>query len=640
LASDPSNVTAFVVLTGLYEAQNDNDKALATINDGITRNPKSLPLYLLKADLYQRKNDIAKVAETFDTIYKLSPKETKYRLKLAEIYIEANKIDEAEAVLRSGVTAMPDSWDMKHALVLFLNEHRSPDAFQKEVANIMAADPKQTQPYIWLVDSYLSHNDVDKAKGLLNDIIAKNQFDALGMYARTALARIYYIQGDKDNAGKLVSAVLEKDQNNLDARFLHARMQADAGNLDNAIAELRAILRDRPKTKEALHVLSETLLAQNHPDLALETMNQLAELDPTNYAVRVRLAQMYQVNGDSHHAMDMLFLITKSEPKFAPAWETTARIAITLKDWATADMAIGTLDKLDGQHMTAIYLRGEMDAANGKPEDALAQYTQVVNADPGTPIAQQALLAMMPVYKKENKLDDAAHFLETLKTPTPISETLLGAVYLELKKPESAATAFDAAINANAKTPEPYIQRAHLYMNDKKYDAALDVLKKGAVVAPADIRPPIMEAEIYDDTGRYDEAIALYDQILKRNPQLDAVANNLAETIADYKANDQAALERARQVAERFVATTDPLFMDTLAWVYYKQGNQQNAQTFMDRAMAAIGDKAPAQMRYHYGAILLKANKSSEAKAQLQQATANGADYPGLDDAKKLLTGL
>src|SRR6185295_10492310 len=75
LSKDPANVPAFSVLAGLYAAQGDETKAIATIDDGITRNPRSLPLLILKANIYERSANLAKIAETYDAIFKLAPKD-------------------------------------------------------------------------------------------------------------------------------------------------------------------------------------------------------------------------------------------------------------------------------------------------------------------------------------------------------------------------------------------------------------------------------------------------------------------------------------------------------------------------------------------------------------------------------------
>jgi tetratricopeptide (TPR) repeat protein len=233
-------------------------------------------------------------------------------------------------------------------------------------------------------------------------------------------------------------------------------------------------------------------------------------------------------------------------------------------------------------------------------------------------------------------MDEATRYIESLKDKNPAFNTILGESYLLSGKTDQAAASLDAAIGANATQPEPYLDRARMYINDHKPDQALDMLKKAESVAPGDLRAPLVEAQTLGDMGRYQEAIALYGNLLARDPDLDVVANNLAETIADYEYNDPAALQKAQRVAERFTGATNPLFLDTLAWVYYREGNIDRARAVMERA-ERTGGKLPPQVHYHYGAILLKAGKTDEAKTELKEATANNTSYPGLDEAKKLL---
>jgi tetratricopeptide (TPR) repeat protein len=636
LAKDPANVIAFSVLTGLYTAEDDSAKALATVQDGIAHNPESLPLLLLQTEIYEQSGDLAKIIDSYQAILKLAPLEPQYRVNLAIVYLKAGRIDDAEAALRAGIAAMPDDWDMKHDLVSFLADHRGIDAAEKEIRLYRKDNPQNVDLNEWLVDLYIGHDAIDRAVAFLNEIIAENHTDKQGLDARTALARIDYLKGDKDDAGKLAQAVLEKDQNNLDALFVKAHIEADQDYTQDAIIDLRTILQARPKAKEALRLLGEMFLQQRHLDLAIDTFRQLVDVDPLDFAARVRLAQLYQLNGDAPHAMDLLFFVTKTEPQYPVGWESTARVALAIKDWSTAETAIDRLDALNGQHLAASYLRGQMLAKTGKPQDAIAQYKIIIDQDPNAPLAEYALKSLVEAYQSLGKMDEATRYIESLKSENPNVRTILGESYLASGKTDQAAADFDLAITAKDANPEPYLDRARMFLNEHKLDEALDALKKGATIVPGDIRIEVMEADIFIQQRRYPEAIALYSDLLTHNPDMDGVANNLAETIADYQYADPAALEKAQHVAERFMTSSNPLLLDTLAWIYYRQGQIEEAKTIMDRALS-FGGTLPPQVHYHYGAILLKTHKIPEAKAELQKATVKGADYPGVDEAKKWL---
>jgi tetratricopeptide (TPR) repeat protein len=380
---------------------------------------------------------------------------------------------------------------------------------------------------------------------------------------------------------------------------------------------------------------------QGHLDLAIDTLSQTTEIDPANFNAQIRMAQLYHMRGDSKHAADLLNFVTKANPGNPAGWETTARVAIDAKEWLKAQAAINVLDGIEGQHMTATFLKAEILALNGKADEAIATYKQVIDTDPASPLAEHALPTLIGLYRSQNHLDIAAQYIEGLKADTPFITTALGECDSELGKTDQAATSFDKAIAAHPAFQAPYLNRAELYIKNKQPDQAIEILRQAAAAVPGDFRAPMMAADVLNDTGNHTQAIAIYNELLKRNPELGAAANNLAETIADYQYDDTAALDRARQTAERFIGSGNPLLLDTLAWVYYRQNNIEQAETVMKQAVSIDAKlKLPAQMHYHYGAILAKSGHPAEAKAELQQATADNATYPGKDEAQKLLTEL
>jgi tetratricopeptide (TPR) repeat protein len=501
----------------------------------------------------------------------------------------------------------------------------------------MQANPDNDDLYFWLVDVYGSANVPEKATELLNQIVERKEFETPALNARALLARLSIKRGNRDLAAKLVSTVLAKAPDNRPALMVGATLAFENGSYENAVSNLRTILRATPNDREALQLLGETLLLQGRADLAIDTMKKLADIDPSNLAARVRLAQMVLLNGNAKEAMDLITRVTKAAPDYAIGWESAARIAIENKKWLPAEEAIRTLDKIDGQHFTAVYLEGQVLDKNGKTQEAIGKYADVINADPTAPLAEHALRSLLDAQIKQNRAADAARYLETIKPGTPLVSSLLGQCYaLEGKTAESAA-AFDKALESKPSFADPYLGRAELYVKEKKPEQAIEVLKKGTSAVPRDFRIPLFAAGLLGEEGKYPEAVALYDELLARNPALDVAANNLAETIADYQFDDDAALEKARRAAERFSGSTNPFLLDTLGWVYFRQGNLHLAQTILERALGQNGDKLPPQIHYHYGAILMKSGQTDKAKAELAKAVVEGAKYPGIDDAKKLL---
>jgi len=91
--------------------------------------------------------------------------------------------------------------------------------------------------------------------------------------------------------------------------------------------------------------------------------------------------------------------------------------------------------------------------------------------------------------------------------------------------------------------------------------------------------------------------------------------------------------------AEQFIRSTNPYYLDTLGWVYYRLGLNQQAQTILERVVS-FDQTLPEQVYYHYGAILLRSGQNQPAKQQLIRAVAGNVPFPGLDEAKRMLHGL
>jgi tetratricopeptide (TPR) repeat protein len=638
LKLDPANIAAISVQVGIYSANNDIDKAVAALDDGIKRNPNETSLVVLKIELFKKHNLPDKVAGALDALFKLHPADRDYRAQSAAYFSDLGNLDEAEKILRDGVAAAPSDLEMKRLLISFLNVKRGLAPAEQELQKLIAAEPNNSSYLFWLTDLYVQNKAVDKAVALLNQIIVKNSSDDAGLAARAALARISFARGDREMANKLLSVVLDKQPSNADALFVRAAINFDQGRYQTAITDLRSMLRDHPKSPEALQLLTEALVKAGHVDLAADTLAQLLDLQPQNHAAQARLAQLYHLVGDEKRADIQLKAVTTQAPEYPIGWESQARISIDRKDWPTADAAIAHLEKMPDQALTANYLRGIWLLSQQKPEEAIAKFASVLTSDATAPQSSLALAALVGTYRQMGKVDTAAHFIEGLKGDTVELHTTLASCYVEMNKLDAAAKEYDRAIALATDQPDPFIGRAKLYLNGGQITEAEALLKKAASAAPGDFRAPLLLADLAMRAARYPEATAIYEDILARNPELDVAANNYAELIADYQYNDSAALEKARVASDRFQASDNPALLDTVAWVYYRLGQYQQAASFMARVMAS--NNVTPQMHYHYGALLLKQGDKEKAAAELKKATADGASYPGIEDAKLLMTQL
>ena len=137
---------------------------------------------------------------------------------------------------------------------------------------------------------------------------------------------------------------------------------------------------------------------------------------------------------------------------------------------------------------------------------------------------------------------------------------------------------------------------------------------------------------------KIEDAIESYEEALRANPDLPAVANNLAALLADYR-SDSSSLERALELASQFNKSENPAFVDTLGWVYYRLGNYEEAIPLLEKAVGAAGQAAV--LRYHLGMAYLANGNKEKAREHLEIALADAdVEFTGVEDARKALATL
>lgn len=636
LSLDKANITAVAVLTGLYQKQGNTEKAGLALDDGIKNNPKDVSLLLLKVSLNKKAGNFSKIKETYADIFKLQPKNIGYRQSFASELMGKKLYDETEVFLRKTVSDFPDSWSAKEQLTKFLSIQKGLVAAEKEIHAYIKETPDEDRLYFWLADLYIAHKDTDRAATLLEQIVDKDANKESSLNARTTLARINIVKGDRSLAEKLVEAVLDKEPSHQDALYIRANLAHEDGAYQRATTDLRTIIRDNPKAGRAYQLLAEALLVQGRIDLAIDTLGRLLDINPAaGMAVRVRLAQMFEANNNAEQGLAILETVTKAQPNYPFGWESTARLALTANRLKLADQAITKVEKIKGYGSTAAFLKGQLFVKKDKSTKAALLFKKIAKTYRAQPIAKHAIEALSKIVSPV----ELATFLNSLESKTASTYNQLGNSYIAQRQLDSAAKSFDQAIEQKSMQAEPYISRARLYLNEKKLDEAYALLKQASIVDPSNYLAPITAADILTKQKKYKEAIALYEAIIVRNPDVHAAANNMADLISNHFATDARLMNKARLAAERFISSSNPLLLDTLAWVYYRQGKTQQALTIIQRAIA-INDKLPATIHYHYGKILLETKSKDLAKVQLKKALDSKEEFDGKKDALKLLKGI
>ena len=92
------------------------------------------------------------------------------------------------------------------------------------------------------------------------------------------------------------------------------------------------------------------------------------------------------------------------------------------------------------------------------------------------------------------------------------------------------------------------------------------------------------------------------------------------------------------ELAKKLEKTSQPAFLDTAGWVYYRKGDYDKALPILKRVV----DEAPQVpvFQYHLGMTYFQKGDKAAAKEHLTLATAGDYSYQGIEEARATLESL
>jgi tetratricopeptide (TPR) repeat protein len=633
----PTNDDAIGVLAGIDRAENQTDAAEKLLRDALARSPASVDLRLVLAQIESSLGKNAEVEALLLELVKLKPEEKAHRLRLAQFYARAGQLDEAEKVLRDGVKALPREAVMKTALVDFLANRRSLEVAEKELKDFVAAAPDDYELKFELAQFYTRGNDSPKAEAIYQQVIEAAKLTAPGLTARDRYAALLIQKNDVKGAKKLIGEVLAESPRDDDALILRGNLELAEKDPKSAIADLRSVLRDQPNSVGVMRSLARAHLANGESALAEETLRRAMEGNPADATVRLELAQLLAQLGKPEQAKPIIDELVKQHPDDLKALDSQFKIAMNTRDLVTAKAAANAILAAQPKAGAGEFYLGAIADAEKRNEDAIREYDAALQVQPTALEPLEALIRDLVFLKRSpealKRLD--AMIAANPKAPLPLN--LKGDVLFSVQRTPEAIAAFRAALELQPTWWVPYrnIARAQLTSHDD--EGAIATLKAGIEHA-SDYQQLVVDlAGLQERAGRIDDAAATYEAALKRDPQSDVDANNLAMLLVTYR-KDQPSLDRAKALVTRFAQSQDPNFLDTYGWVMFKRGDAAAAVPALRDALARTPQSPVSQ--YHLGMAQALAGQNDAARDNLSHSLQSGQKFPGMDEAKATLERL
>ena len=630
-------VDASMLLAGLYSSQGNGEAALSVIETALRGDPKNLSLLEVAAQIASASTDEAtgrKAVDFFRRATEQAPKNADLWNAWAMYHVRRSELDRAEEVLRASAKAQPDDSQRTLVLLDFLANRRGRDVAEKEFLAAIAEKPMDAKLRFGLVNFYRASNRPADARRALEDIVASGRDSPNAILARDQLAADSLAGGRLEDARTRVAEVLKANPRDGAALVMRGRMRLADGDARAAILDLRAAVRDQPGSPEVVGLLAQAHRQAAEPQLAREVLADAVKFKPDDADLRLLLAADMADAKEYKEAGAEIDRAIQAAPRDLRAYDMKAQLALAQKDTASAEMAYALLKKTYPKDPIGFLRLGKFYADQKRYDAALKEYDAAARLAPDA--AEPALYAI-GLLIGERRFDDANLRVDALMKGRPkdvLPYQLRGDVAVAKGDLPLAEQSYQKMIEFAPSVPAAYKSLARVKVMRKQTDEAVSVLEQGEKAIPSDSTLAATRAELLARLGRRKEAIDVYEMLLKRSPDEDAYANNLAYLLAENK-GDPASLERALALTSRFKDSRNPGYLDSLGWVHYKLGQYSEAATVLERAVK-LSPEAPL-LQLHLGLALHRKGDDARAQEFLRKAVASKADLPDLDEAKTLV---
>jgi tetratricopeptide (TPR) repeat protein len=634
LAARPGFSDAILSKASVLNAEGDRDGAMAVLNDGLTKtkgtDTEAVQDFRLRFLLATGQE------ETYEkdllALIRQQPDKLKYRYQLLDLYSARDRRDDQERMLRELVDVDPKNHLIKVRLAGFLVNNRNDMAgAEKLLKDSIAAYPDSAELRVGLGDYYRFVKRAPDAMAAYREVA--NQWPAStaeGQQARNRIVTQHVRDGEIAKAQAELAEILKVAPDNSEALIARATFSFLDRKYEDAIADLRTALR-RQRSLDASLLLARSYLGIGDVVVAKDTYRRILDDYPGNAVASRELAVLLSDQGEAAAAEEVLRRYTAVRPDDTVGSLNLINSLLARNDLGAAEAEARRLIK-EGRGEVGQAQLGRVMMARGSNDEALAIYKAALEKDPNQ---ARALDGLVNVLLAMNRSEEAINYLERYPKGDVLASVLLGRVYVRQGDIASARQVVTQALEQHPEDSRVYIALASLAESDSPEQVS--VLERGWKANPGDPLTGLFLASIAQREGNFEQAIGIYEEVLKKVPNDLIITNNLASLLLDHR-SDKESLARALNLAKPLAGANEAATIDTVGWAYYRNGDYANAVRHLERAVALNGEDA--LLLYHLGKAYAGAGNRESARQYLADAVEKGAGQPFLADARASLAKL
>jgi predicted Zn-dependent protease len=395
------------------------------------------------------------------------------------------------------------------------------------------------------------------------------------------LNRLFSGQSDRQAVLSLVRDVAKPYPKTPEAHYAVAAAAYAVGPNDAAAAkeardEIDEALKLRPDWERGVMLKAEIVNRQS-PQEALAGLEAFVAAHPDAKRVAAALAQRYVDQKRFADARAVMQRLWDRERDSRDLEFGVATIALQMKDYAEAQRLLEDLKKAGyGEPGVIDLYLAQVAEETRQWAKAIEHYQAVTEGDR----AWLAKLRIGAMYGKQGQLAKAQRYLAGLEAVTKEQKIQLTQAQAQLLR--------DAGDDSGAYR----LLARHLADQPDTPDLIYDF------------------AMVAEKLDKVDEAEAKLKHLVSLRPDDAQALNALGYTLVDRTPRVDEGLSFIRRAHE--LSPDDPYILDSLGWAYYRLGRFDDAERFLQKALAG---RADAEIAAHLGEVLWRRGEHDKARA-------------------------
>jgi len=511
-------------------------------------------------------------------------------------------------------------------------------------------DAEYSNSYYWFMESELfkKQGRLDEAIDLMKIATEK---DPESLFLKKELAILYLHKKDNENALIIVEKILEKDPESVDALVMSATIRKTLDKNADVKPIYEKVLLNEPERSSVYQILGKMYFSEGDMDNAFRVYEKMLEYFPENYVGYYYIGEIYGVRAEYDKAeasflkvlelaptldearleLVKIYRLTKQDEKVIAMYE---QILERNPDNIIAAIELGLLNNKKDDHKAGPILKdlGERSLEDTNVIGTVLQYLilqkrmddaiiVLEGMSKGAPESSEISYAAAIVYYEKKDMDLALKNFKAVKSDTRFYQNSLIHMAIIYYNNEDFDTGIDVLNKAMSEVDDsakleliPYL--SSFYKEKKMTDEAIDLIRKGLKIDPENTALLFELGVIYDRIDETDLAIEQMQAILSLDTEHADALNYLGYTYADKGINLDEAETMIKKALE--YKPDNGYIIDSLGWVYFRQGLFEEALVQLKRAVALIPDD-PIVLE-HLGDIYIQMNDPAKALEYYEEA--------------------